>query len=141
MKPLGVSGLRPSARTYLKEGLVPHSSGQWDERQIPITATRNNTNNTRISRTTITGKIGIKTTVWILQATNNRNFTQEDLDMTMKGKLLERNSSSSNSIQNAIRTNYVKAKIDKMQQNSKCRLYGYRDEAITNILIVLCIIT
>ena len=29
---------------------------------------------------------------------------------------------------NAIRTNYVKAKIDKTQQNSKCRLYGDRDE-------------
>ena len=31
---------------------------------------------------------------------------------------------------NAIRTNYVKTKIDKMQQNSKCWLPGDRDETI-----------
>ena len=31
---------------------------------------------------------------------------------------------------NAIRTNYAKAIIDKMQQNSKCMLRGERDETI-----------
>ena len=30
-------------------------------------------------------------------------------------------------------TDYVKAKTDKMQQNSKCRLCGDRDEAINHI--------
>ena len=35
---------------------------------------------------------------------------------------------------NAIRTNYIKAKIDKMQQNSKCRLCGDRDEMINHII-------
>ena len=30
----------------------------------------------------------------------------------------------------AIRSNYVKARIDKMQQNCKCRLCGDRDETI-----------
>ena len=30
----------------------------------------------------------------------------------------------------AIRTNQIKARIDKTQQNSKCRLRGYRDETI-----------
>ena len=35
---------------------------------------------------------------------------------------------------NAIRTNYVKAKIDKMQQNSKCKLWGDRDEVINFII-------
>ena len=34
----------------------------------------------------------------------------------------------------AIRTNYVKANIDKMQQNSKCRLCGDRDETINHII-------
>ena len=29
---------------------------------------------------------------------------------------------------NAIRTNHIKARIDKTQQNSKCRLCGDRDE-------------
>ena len=35
---------------------------------------------------------------------------------------------------NAIRTNHIKARIDKTQQNSKCRLYGDRDEMINHII-------
>ena len=34
----------------------------------------------------------------------------------------------------AIRTNHIKARIDKTQQNSKCRLCGDRDETINHIL-------
>ena len=34
----------------------------------------------------------------------------------------------------AMRTNHIKARIDKSQQNSKCRLYGDRDEKITHII-------
>ena len=34
---------------------------------------------------------------------------------------------------NAIRTNHIKARIDKTQQNSKCRLCGDRDETINHI--------
>ena len=35
---------------------------------------------------------------------------------------------------NAIRTNHIKAGIDKTQQNSKCRLSGNRDESINHII-------
>ena len=35
---------------------------------------------------------------------------------------------------NAIRTNHVKARIDKTQQNSKCRLCGDKDETINHII-------
>ena len=35
---------------------------------------------------------------------------------------------------NAIRSNHIKAKIDKTQQNSRCRLCGKRDEIINVIL-------
>ena len=35
---------------------------------------------------------------------------------------------------NAIRTNYIKAKIDRTQQNSKCRMCGERDETINHIV-------
>ena len=35
---------------------------------------------------------------------------------------------------NPIRTNHIKARIDKMQQNSKCRLPGDRDETINHII-------
>ena len=34
---------------------------------------------------------------------------------------------------NAIRTNHIKARIDKTQQNSRCRLCGDRDETINCI--------
>ena len=33
---------------------------------------------------------------------------------------------------NAIRTNYIKAKIDRTQQNGKCRMYGDRDETVNH---------
>ena len=35
---------------------------------------------------------------------------------------------------NAIRTNFIKARKDKTQQNSKCRLCGDRDETIYHII-------
>ena len=35
---------------------------------------------------------------------------------------------------NVIRTNHIKVRIDKMQQNSKCRLYGDQDETINHII-------
>ena len=35
---------------------------------------------------------------------------------------------------NAIRTNHIKARIDKTQQNSKCRLCGDRDLTINHII-------
>ena len=34
----------------------------------------------------------------------------------------------------ALRTNYVKARIDKTQQNSRCWLCGDRDETINHII-------
>ena len=47
--------------------------------------------------------------------------TSENLDMTKARKRLERNWISSKSrTKNSIRTNYVKVKINKIQQNSKC---------------------
>ena len=37
-------------------------------------------------------------------------------------------------VDNAIRTNHIKARIDKTQGNSKCRLCGDRDETINHII-------
>ena len=52
-----------------------------------------------------------------------------------KGNLLTENESLLVAIQNnAIRTNYVEAKIDNMPQNSKCSLCGDRDETIIHII-------
>ena len=39
---------------------------------------------------------------------------------------------------NAIRTNQIKARIDKTQQNSKCRLCVDRDETINHIISECC---
>ena len=35
---------------------------------------------------------------------------------------------------NAIRTNYINAEIDKTKQNSECRLCGNRDKTINHII-------
>ena len=35
---------------------------------------------------------------------------------------------------NTVRINYIKARIDKMEQNSRCRLYDDRDETINHII-------
>ena len=35
---------------------------------------------------------------------------------------------------NAIRINYVKAKIDETQQNTKCWLFGDRDKTINHVI-------
>ena len=37
-----------------------------------------------------------------------------------------------------IRTNYIKARIDKTRQNSNCRLYSDRDEIINHIISECC---
>ena len=37
-------------------------------------------------------------------------------------------------LNNAIRASYIKARTDKTQQNSKCRLFGDRDESINHIM-------
>ena len=52
------------------------------------TVASNSSDNIRTNRTTTKTKkhMGRKTTVWIFQATNSRNFTWEDLDMAMIGK-------------------------------------------------------
>ena len=60
--------------------------------------------------------MGRKTTVRRCQAINERNLTRENLD------------------KNAIKTKYVKARIDKTQQNSQCRLCSDINEIINQII-------
>ena len=42
LKSVGMSGARPCVRAHLKKGLVPHSSGRWDEQQIPTSSQQSN---------------------------------------------------------------------------------------------------
>ena len=62
-----------------------------------------------------------------MEATNKRNATQVDLDMIKKRKPKETESFLIAAQNNAIRNNYIEAKIDKTKQNSKCRLCGEKD--------------
>ena len=93
-----------------------------------ITATRNNTDNTRINRTEITRKqkwnvkrltsdiSHEKTWTWLRKGDHKRET--EFLPIATQN--------------NAIRINHIKARIDKTQQNSKCRVCGDRDETINH---------
>ena len=74
--------------------------------------------------------MGRKTTAWIFQVTNKGNLTPEDLENLKR----ETESLLIAAQNNTIRTNYVEAKIDKMKQNSKCRLCRDRNEMISHII-------
>ena len=50
--------------------------------------------------------------------------------MAKKEKTLKKNWILSEAQNNFIRTNYIKTKIDKAQQNNKCRLYVDKDKMI-----------
>ena len=56
------------------------------------------------------------------------------MDMTKKKLKGETESLIITAEVNAIRTNYITAKIDKAQQNSKCRMCADRDEIINHII-------
>ena len=51
-----------------------------------------------------------------------------------KGNLKRETESLLIATQNAIKTNHIKARIDKTQQNSQCSLCGDRDENINHII-------
>ena len=102
-----------------------------------ITAIRNNTDNTIDNTMTTTKKqkweekqlhgrfkrlinsiSHDKTCIWLRKG----NFKRETKSLRMAAQ------------NSAIRTNHIKARIDKTQQNSKCRLCGDRDETINHIV-------
>ena len=81
--------------------------------------------------------MGRKTTVWIFQATNRGNLTQEDLGIITVGNHKRETESFLVAAQNnSIKTNNVQANIDNMQQNCKCRLCNDRNETINHIINV-----
>ena len=102
-----------------------------------ITATRNNTNDTRTSRTTITRK-----QKWE-EKQLYRRFKRLTSDIShgktwtwlRKGNLKREIESLLITAQNnAIWTNHIKVRIDETHQNSRCRLYGERDETINHMI-------
>ena len=105
------------------------------ERRL-ITAIRNNTDNTIDNRMPNNRKR--KWEENHLHGRFKRLINNISLDKTCtwlrKGNFRRETESLLMAAQNStIRTNHIKARIDKKQQNSKCRLCGDRDETINHI--------
>ena len=97
-----------------------------------IKDTRNNTDNTRINRT----EINIKQNGKKNNSLDVLNDLQSTSQMWLRKGNLKRETESLLMVaqNNAVRTNHIKARIDKMQQNSRCRLFGDRDKTINHII-------
>ena len=102
-----------------------------------ITTIRNNTDNTIIERMTTTRKQkweGKQLYDRFKRLINNISH-QKNWTSLRKGSFKrETESLLIVALDNAIRTNHIKARIDKTQQNSKCRRCGDRDETINHII-------
>ena len=102
-----------------------------------ITDTRNNTNDTRTSGTTI-----IRKQMWEekqlygrFKRLTNDILPEKKWTWLRKGNFKRETESLLISAKNnAIRTNHIKARIDKTQQNCRCRLCGKRDETINPMI-------
>ena len=79
---------------------------------------------------------GRKPTIWTFKATNKpHRIWKKTWTWQRKGNLKREMKSLLIATQNnAIRTNHIKARIDKMQQTSKCWLCGDRDETINQLI-------
>ena len=102
-----------------------------------ITAIRNDTDNTMNNRTTITRKQKWEGKQFYGRFQRLRNNISPDKTWTWqrKGNLKGETESLLIAAQNnAVRTNQLKARIDKSQQNSKYKLCGDRDETINHII-------
>ena len=102
-----------------------------------ITATRNDTDNTMDNRMTITRKQKWEGKQLYGRFKRLINNISHDKTWTWlrKGNLQRETESLLIAAQdNTVRTNHIKARIDKTQQNSKCRLCGDRDETMNHII-------
>ena len=89
-------------------------------------ATKNDTDNVMSNRMTITKKIWKERQLYgRFKLLINNILLEKTWTWLRKGDLKRETESLQIAAQNnAIRTNHIKAKIDKTQQNSKCRLCG-----------------
>ena len=65
---------------------------------------------------------------------NNNNNNNNNDNNNNNGNLKRETESLLIAAQNNIRTNHIKARLDKTQQNSKCMLCGDRDKTINHII-------
>ena len=102
-----------------------------------ITATRHETENTMNNRMTITRKQKREEKQLYGHFKRLINNISHDKTWTWLRKGYFKRETDSLLIvaqDNAVITNHIKARIDKTQQNSKCRLCGDRDETINHII-------
>ena len=102
-----------------------------------ITATRNETENTMNNRMTITRKQKWEGKQLYGRFKRLINNISHDKTWTWlrKGNFMRETESLLITAQDSsIRINRIKARIDKIQQNRKCRLCGDRDETINHII-------
>ena len=101
-----------------------------------ITAIRNDTDNTMDNRMTIHRKQKWKGKQLYerFKGLINNILHEKTWTWLIKGNFREKESLLIAAQNNAIRTNHIKARIDKTQRNSKCRLCGDRDETINHII-------
>ena len=114
----------------LKDYIQKHEGGL-------ITATRNKTENTMNNRMKITRKQkweGKHLYGWFKRLINNISHDKTWAWLRKGNFKREAKSLLIAAQDSAMRTNYIKARIDKTQQNSKCRLCGDRDETINHII-------
>ena len=122
----------PAVKTKLKTRGLHRKRGER-----LITTTRNDTDNTKTNIPIIT-----REQKWKEKQLHERfkrlisNISHDKTWMWLrKGNLWRETESLLIAAQNnARRTNQIKARIDKMQQNNKCALCGDRDETINHII-------
>ena len=117
------------------------ASIQWLEDHIEkherrlVTAIKNDTDNTIDDRMTTSGKQKTKQKHGCFKRLINNISDEKTLTWQRKGNLKGETESLLIAAQdNAIRTNHIKAKIVKTQQNRKCRLCGDGDKTINHII-------
>ena len=106
------------------------------KRKRLITATRNDSDNPKTSRTTITRKqrweekqLYGRFKRFISNISNEKMWT-----CLRKGNLKRKTDSLLIAAQNNVITNHIEVRLDKTPQNSKCRLWGDRDETINHMI-------
>ena len=109
---------------------------EMEEEDLPElkTATRNNTNDTKTSGATISRKQKWeeKQLYWRFKRLTSYEKTRT---WQRKRNFMRATESLLITVQNnVIRTNHIQARIDKTQQNSRCRLRSERDETINHII-------
>ena len=102
-----------------------------------ITVTRNNINDTRTSGTKIARKQKLEEKqIYGRFRRLTSNILHEKMCTWLRKENLKRETESLliAAQNNTMKTNHIKARIHKTQQNSRYRLYGERDETINHII-------